>query len=184
MTLPRDKTTQTSLTKALRALAKVHNPPRPVKSPEIIESAQKAAYHTGILPCYSICLLFFFLNKPARVLYWSIKKNLKSYQRWFWWPLWSYTLCTCWTKGDTYFRLFGKNCSEDALNMLWSKHFWPPNSPDLNALNFFMWGVGEWTLTSFDTLPLRHCALPSCQRLVIYPATFCSESATGSSPGL
>ncbi|KYN39306.1 hypothetical protein ALC56_06315 [Trachymyrmex septentrionalis] len=25
----------------------------------------------------------------------------------------------------------------------WSKEFWPPNSPDLNPLDFYVWGVVE-----------------------------------------
>ncbi len=27
------------------------------------------------------------------------------------------------------------------LQMFWSKEFWPPNSPDLNPLDYYMWGV-------------------------------------------
>ena len=27
--------------------------------------------------------------------------------------------------------------------MFWSKEFWPPNSPDLNPLDFYVWGVVE-----------------------------------------
>jgi len=27
--------------------------------------------------------------------------------------------------------------------MFWWKEFWPPNSPDLNPLDFYVWGVVE-----------------------------------------
>lgn len=29
------------------------------------------------------------------------------------------------------------------MSMFWSKDLWPPNSPDLNPLDFFVWGVIE-----------------------------------------
>ena len=28
-------------------------------------------------------------------------------------------------------------------NMFWSKEFWPPNSPDLNPMDYYVWGVIE-----------------------------------------
>ena len=31
----------------------------------------------------------------------------------------------------------------DNVNMFWSKDFWPPNSPDLNPLDYYVWGVIE-----------------------------------------
>jgi len=27
--------------------------------------------------------------------------------------------------------------------MFWSKEFWPPNSPDLNPLDYYVWSVVE-----------------------------------------
>lgn len=27
--------------------------------------------------------------------------------------------------------------------MFWSKNFWPPNSPDLNPLDYYVWGIVE-----------------------------------------
>lgn len=32
---------------------------------------------------------------------------------------------------------------EENLPMFWSKHFWPPNSPDLNPLDYYVWGTLE-----------------------------------------
>ena len=28
-------------------------------------------------------------------------------------------------------------------NLFWSNEFWPPNSPDLNLMDYFVWGVIE-----------------------------------------
>ena len=36
-----------------------------------------------------------------------------------------------------------QNWLEDNVDMFWSKHFWPPNSPDLNPLDFYLWSVIE-----------------------------------------
>jgi len=31
----------------------------------------------------------------------------------------------------------------DNIDMFWSKEFWPPNSPDLNPLDYYVWSVVE-----------------------------------------
>ena len=34
-----------------------------------------------------------------------------------------------------------QNWLSDNVDMFWSKDFWPPNSPDLNSLDNYVWGV-------------------------------------------
>lgn len=34
-----------------------------------------------------------------------------------------------------------QNWLSDNVDMFWSKEFWPPNSPDLNPLDFYVWSV-------------------------------------------
>jgi len=34
-----------------------------------------------------------------------------------------------------------QNWLSDNIDMFWSKEFWPPNSPDLNPLNYYVWSV-------------------------------------------
>ncbi|CAK9808590.1 Transposable element Tcb1 transposase [Anthophora quadrimaculata] len=36
-----------------------------------------------------------------------------------------------------------QNWLSDNVDMFWSKDFWPPNSPDLNPLDYYVWGVIE-----------------------------------------
>lgn len=36
-----------------------------------------------------------------------------------------------------------QNWLSDNVDMLWAKEFWPPNSPDLNLLDFYVWSVVE-----------------------------------------
>jgi len=36
-----------------------------------------------------------------------------------------------------------QNWLSDNIDMFWSKDFWPPNSPDLNPLDYYVWGVVE-----------------------------------------
>jgi len=36
-----------------------------------------------------------------------------------------------------------QNWLSDHVDMFWSKDFWPPNSPDLNPLDYYVWGVVE-----------------------------------------
>ncbi|XP_011707025.1 PREDICTED: uncharacterized protein LOC105462195 [Wasmannia auropunctata] len=36
-----------------------------------------------------------------------------------------------------------QNWLSDNVEMFWSKEFWPPNSPDLNPLDFYVWDVVE-----------------------------------------
>lgn len=36
-----------------------------------------------------------------------------------------------------------QNWLSDNLDMFWSKEFWPPNSPDLNPLDYYVWSVVE-----------------------------------------
>ncbi|CAK9829643.1 Transposable element Tcb1 transposase [Anthophora retusa] len=36
-----------------------------------------------------------------------------------------------------------QNWLSDNVDMFWSKEFWPPNSPDLNPLDFYVWSVIE-----------------------------------------
>jgi len=36
-----------------------------------------------------------------------------------------------------------QNWLSDNVDMFWSKEFWPPNSPDLNPLDFYVWSVVE-----------------------------------------
>jgi inhibitor of nuclear factor kappa-B kinase subunit alpha len=36
-----------------------------------------------------------------------------------------------------------QNWMEENLPLFWSKAFWPPNSPDLNPLDYYVWGVME-----------------------------------------
>ena len=35
------------------------------------------------------------------------------------------------------------NWLQDNLDMVWTPDFWPPNSPDLNPLDYFIWGIVE-----------------------------------------
>lgn len=39
--------------------------------------------------------------------------------------------------------------------MFWSEEFWPPNSPDLNPLDYNVWGVIEWVTNKSCTLMSR-----------------------------
>jgi len=34
-----------------------------------------------------------------------------------------------------------QNWLSDNIDMFWSKKFWPPNSPDLNPLDYYIWSV-------------------------------------------
>ena len=36
-----------------------------------------------------------------------------------------------------------QNWLDDNVDMFWPKQFWPPNSPDLNPLDFYLWSVLE-----------------------------------------
>ncbi|XP_032687204.1 uncharacterized protein LOC116851661 [Odontomachus brunneus] len=36
-----------------------------------------------------------------------------------------------------------QNWLSDKMDMFWSKEFWPPNSPDLNPLDYYVWSVIE-----------------------------------------
>ncbi|XP_011863807.1 PREDICTED: uncharacterized protein LOC105559817 [Vollenhovia emeryi] len=36
-----------------------------------------------------------------------------------------------------------QNWLSDNIDMFWSKDFWPPDSPDLNPLDYYVWGVVE-----------------------------------------
>jgi len=36
-----------------------------------------------------------------------------------------------------------QNWLSDNIDMFWSKEFWPPNSPDLNPLDHYVWSVVE-----------------------------------------
>ncbi len=36
-----------------------------------------------------------------------------------------------------------QNWLSDNMQMFWSKEFWPPNSPDLNPMDYYMWGMLE-----------------------------------------
>lgn len=36
-----------------------------------------------------------------------------------------------------------QNWLNDNVDAFWSKEFWPPNSPDLNPLDYYVWGVIE-----------------------------------------
>lgn len=36
-----------------------------------------------------------------------------------------------------------QNWLTDHVELFWSKDFWPPNSPDLNPLDYYVWGVVE-----------------------------------------
>lgn len=36
-----------------------------------------------------------------------------------------------------------QNWLSDNVDMFWSKDFWPPNSPDLNPLDYYVWSVIE-----------------------------------------
>jgi len=36
-----------------------------------------------------------------------------------------------------------QNWLSDNIDMFWSKEFWPPNSPDLNPLDYYVWNVVE-----------------------------------------
>lgn len=36
-----------------------------------------------------------------------------------------------------------QNWLSDNADMVWSKEFWPPNSPDLNPLDFYLWSEFE-----------------------------------------
>jgi len=47
-----------------------------------------------------------------------------------------------------------QNWLSDNVDMFWSKEFWPPNSPDLNPLDY-MWSVVERVLASQCDISLR-----------------------------
>ena len=34
-----------------------------------------------------------------------------------------------------------ENCPDTTARRFWPKFFWPPSSPDLNVMDFFMWGI-------------------------------------------
>jgi len=36
-----------------------------------------------------------------------------------------------------------QNWLSDNVDMFWSTEFWPPNSPDLNPLDYYVWSVVE-----------------------------------------
>ncbi len=36
-----------------------------------------------------------------------------------------------------------QNWCEDNLDMFWSKSFWPTSSPDLNPIDYLVWGILE-----------------------------------------
>ena len=46
--------------------------------------------------------------------------------------------------------------------MFWAKHMWPPNSPDLNPLDYFVWGVVER-----NTNKSRHHSTDSLKAAII-----------------
>ena len=51
-----------------------------------------------------------------------------------------------------------QNWLSDNVDAFWSKEFWPPNSPDLNSLDYYFWGVVEW-----QTNKSRHPNVASLQ---------------------
>ncbi|KMQ88024.1 transposable element tcb1 transposase [Lasius niger] len=54
-----------------------------------------------------------------------------------------------------------QNWLSDNVDMFWSKEFWPPNSPDLNPLNYYVWSVIERV-----TNKLRHPNVASLQAAI------------------
>ncbi len=36
-----------------------------------------------------------------------------------------------------------QNWLSDNIEMFWSEEFWPPNSPDVNPMDYYVWGVLE-----------------------------------------
>ena len=50
-----------------------------------------------------------------------------------------------------------KWCQEN-LHMVWSKDFWPPNSPDLNPMDYYVWGKVEAEVNE-DPLRNRDCLM-------------------------
>ncbi|KYN38469.1 hypothetical protein ALC56_07146, partial [Trachymyrmex septentrionalis] len=44
---------------------------------------------------------------------------------------------------STYTSHLIQNWLSDNVDMFWSKEFWPPNSPDLNSLNYYVRSVIE-----------------------------------------
>jgi len=65
-----------------------------------------------------------------------------------------------------------QNWLSDNIDMLWSKEFWPPNSPDLNPLDCYVWSVVER-----DTNRSRHPNMTSL-RTAIETAFADIDSAT------
>jgi len=54
-----------------------------------------------------------------------------------------------------------QNWLSDNIDMFWSKDFWPPNSPDLNPLDYYVWGVVER-----DSNKARHPNVASLQAAI------------------
>ncbi len=49
----------------------------------------------------------------------------------------------CFQQDPAHTSLLVKNWCSDNLDMLWSKEMWPPSSPNLNPLDYYMWGILE-----------------------------------------
>lgn len=54
-----------------------------------------------------------------------------------------------------------QNWLDDNMDMYWPKEFWPPNSPDLNPLDYYVWGVVER-----DTNKSRHPNVDSLKKAI------------------
>ena len=67
-----------------------------------------------------------------------------------------------------------QNWCSDTLDMFWSKEFWPPSSPDLNPLDYYVWGVveresnkhGHSTVASLRQAIIDSCANTDRQHLI------------------
>jgi len=54
-----------------------------------------------------------------------------------------------------------QNWLSDNMEMFWSKEFWPANSPDLNPMDYYVWGVVERVINK-----LRHPNVTSLQTAI------------------
>ena len=95
------------------------------------------SFHTLIFRCFvlipSLCLLSAFFSHYAK--YWYGAKISHSFHPWF-----------CHVKREVLQLLDrefeGRVVSRNAIR----GHEWPPRSPDLNPLDFFLWGFLKWAL--------------------------------------
>ncbi|XP_067123165.1 uncharacterized protein [Centruroides vittatus] len=124
---------------------KIHSKERIVRTPEIIQRAQELIFEDpGVVSSEGDVMPPYFFNKGENVtkdVYLHALSNVVK-------P-WMVTV----SSGKPYvFQQDGapahtshlvQNWLSNNVVMFWSKEFWPPNSPDLNPLDFYIWSVVE-----------------------------------------